>query len=382
MKIAIVATAAWYIANFRGNLIRALRQDGHDMLAISAVDRHVADIERAGARHLGVKFSRTSVNPWSELRTVLAVRRVLVAEKVDVVLSYTPKGNIYAALAMTGLKGAMLPNVSGLGRAFARPGLLRSLARVLYRLSLRNARHVFFQNREDLDLFLREGLVDEMKTQVLPGSGVDLRHFRPMPAQAEAARTARGGAVRFLLLARLLWDKGVGEFVEAARQVRAAVPGTQFHLLGFVDAPAPAAVPESTLREWAAEGVIEYLGASDDVRPHLSAADCVVLPSVYREGVPRSLLEAAAMGKPLITTDSIGCRDTVEDGVNGLLCVGRDAADLSRKMMQFLALSAPERELMGQRGRERMELRFDEAIIIKAYRERLARLAPPLSARA
>jgi glycosyltransferase involved in cell wall biosynthesis len=367
VKIAIVANTTWYLYNFRRNLMLALREQGHELIAVGSTDGYVQSLVAEGIVHKDVLFTGSGTNPLRELRTVLALRSIFRSESVDVVLSYTPKGNIYAALALLGLDGELVANVSGLGRAFVRDGPLTLLVRRLYRYAFRRARRVFFQNEDDRQMFLHEGLVDQDKSCRLPGSGIDLQRFAPCtPANAcSIARVADGAT--FLLVARLLWDKGIGEYVEAARVIRREYPDARFRLLGFLDPPGKRAVPIDTLRAWVAEGVIEYLGTTDDVRPHLEAADCVVLPSVYREGVPRSLLEAAAMGKALIATDSIGCRDAVDDNVTGYLCRPSDSVDLADKMRAFLHLAPAARLAMGRRGREKMEQQFDEKIVIRAY---------------
>lgn len=173
--------------------------------------------------------------------------------------------------------------------------------------------------------------------------------------------------MRFLLVARLLWEKGIGEYVEAARLIKKEFPKVKFQLLGPTDATNPAAIPRSILDLWVAEGVIEYLGSVDDVRPIVGSADCVVLPTYYREGTPRSLLEAAAMGKPIVATNWLGCRDVVENGCNGYLCQTRSVEDLSRKLRQMIELSPEARITMGDFSREKIAREFDEEIVIKRY---------------
>ena len=219
---------------------------------------------------------------------------------------------------------------------------------------------IFFQNDDDRKVFVDAGLVDVSKIERIPGSGVDLSRFVPTNIEC------RGEAPTFLLIARMLWDKGVGEFVEAGHLIRARHSAARLQLLGFLDVANPSAVPREAVETWVREGVVEYLGTTDDVRPYIGAADCVVLPS-YREGVPRSLLEAAAMGKPVITTDATGCRDTVDDEVTGFLCRPRDAQDLSDKMLRLISMSSAERQAMGMRGREKMVREFDERIVIERY---------------
>lgn len=370
MRIAVVANTSWYLYNFRLRLMRALMAAGHEVVAVGPPDSHADRLAAAGIRHCAVPLAAASVNPLRELRSVWALHRVFRSEGIEAVLSYTPKGNIYAAVAaaLNGLP--TVPNVSGLGRAFIRHSPLTWLVQQFYRLTFRRAERVLFQNQDDLALFVRMGLVGAQKAERIPGSGVDLERFAP---------GGSGGAVVkdkmvFLLVARLLWDKGVGEYVEAARVVRRQYPATEFRLLGFLDAQNPSAIPRAQVEAWVTEGVVDYLGSTDDVRPHLHGADCVVLPSAYREGVPRSLLEAAAMAKPLITTDAPGCRDTVDDGVSGFLCRLRDAEDLAEKMMRMMEMDRDRLVAMGRHGREKMVREFDERIVLKRYLELVAEI--------
>lgn len=359
MRIALVANTSWYLFNFRLNLMRALEAAGHRVVAIAPPDGYVDRIAAAGFRHLPVRLSGSGVNPLREAASVLALGRALRRSGAELVLGYTPKGNIYSGLAGIALGIPVIPNVSGLGRVFIRRTMLTTLVRALYRPVLRRAPSVFFQNEDDLGVFVRSGMVEAAKARRIPGSGVDLDHFRPAAQDAVSVPDAPV----FLLAGRLLWDKGVGEFVEAARALRVSHPHARFRLLGFVDADNPAAIARETVQDWVAEGIVEYLGATDDVRTHLAQADCVVLPS-YREGVPRTLLEAAAMERPIIATDAPGCRDALEDGVTGFLCRPRDARDLADRMRRMLSLSPEARARMGARGREKMIAQFDERIVI------------------
>jgi glycosyltransferase involved in cell wall biosynthesis len=291
------------------------------------------------------------------VRYLAALRRVRPA----VFLGYTAKPNVYGSLAAHLLGIPVINNVSGLGTAFIREGLLTRIVSGLYRHAFRRSSTVFFQNPEDRELFVSKRLVEAGKTSVLPGSGIDLRRFAP----AEAVRPG-GRPFTFLLVARLLWDKGVGEYVQAARRVREAHPDVRFQLLGFLDVANRTAVPRAEVERWVAEGVIEYLGHADDVRPFLAHADCVVLPS-YREGLPRTLLEAAAMGKPLIATDVPGCRHIADHGVNGYLCAVRDPAALAEAMSRMLALPVAERSAMGAAARAKAEAEFDERVVVDRY---------------
>ncbi|NML15085.1 glycosyltransferase family 4 protein [Azohydromonas caseinilytica] len=363
MRVAVVSNTAWYLFNFRLNLMRALQADGHEVVAVAPADAYAERLRAAGIGFEPVPISGGGTNPLVELQSVRRLRGVLRRRGVELVLSYTPKGNLYSALAGLSCGVPFVPNVSGLGRAFIRRSPVTLVAQALYRLTFGRALRVFFQNNDDLNVFVHAGLARAEQCERLPGSGVDLRRFTPAPLPQRPA-----DAPVFLLVARLMWDKGVGEYVEAARRVRQRHPQARFRLLGFVDVANPSAVPRAQVERWEAEGLVEYLGPTDDVRPFLAEADCVVLPS-YREGVPRTLLEAAAMARPIVTTDAPGCRDTVIDGQSGLLCRPADAADLGDKLLRFIDLAPQARQAMGHAGRALMERSFSEQLVLDRYRQ-------------
>jgi glycosyltransferase involved in cell wall biosynthesis len=379
LNIAIVANSSWYLFNFRSNLIRSLQLAGHYVITIGSRDSHSDRVAAVSSAHCDIVFSGTGTNPFRELSTVIALRRAFRRHKIDVVLSFTPKANVYAALAITGFPARLVANVSGLGRAFASHGFLRTVVQLLYRRTFSRSDWVFFQNDEDRKYFVDRLYVSADRSSRLPGSGVDVSRFMPRPSYGARARAV---STSFLLVARMIWDKGIGEFVEAAKIVRRQRPDAAFRLLGAVEQPGPAAVPLSMLQEWQAAGWIEYLGVTDDVAAHIAEADCVVLPSSYREGVPRSLLEAAAMSTPIIASDSVGCRDAVDDGVSGFLCRPRDAAHLADRMLAFADLPPQERMRMGRAGRIKMVREFDERIVLNCYVDLLAQWTlglPPIS---
>jgi glycosyltransferase involved in cell wall biosynthesis len=251
-------------------------------------------------------------------------------------------------------------NISGLGTGFSSGKLLKKVLINLFRLALSYPYKIFFQNEDDRREFIRLGIVHLEKTDRLPGSGVDLKRFTP------AIRMRRNELI-FLMVARLLWEKGVGIYVDAARLIKKKYPGTVFNLLGFLNVQNPSAVQKCDIESWEKEGVVKYLGSTDNVLQYYNESDCVVLPSFYREGVPRSLLEAASMELPIITTDHIGCRDVVEHGKNGFLCKMKDAQDLAEIMEMMILLTPEQREKMGREGRAKMEREFDERIVIEKY---------------
>ncbi|HRX36019.1 MAG TPA: glycosyltransferase family 4 protein [Aestuariivirga sp.] len=363
-RVLIVVNSVWNVLNFRMGLVRALRAQGYDVIVAAAPDHDTAALEKEGCRFVPIAIDSRGASVRRDFGLFLRYRRLLAAERPDIILGYTIKPNIYCSAAARLFGIPMVNNISGLGTAFIHGGLLGRLVTRLYALALSRSRCVFFQNPDDRALFLSQRLVHSSQARLLPGSGVDLRRFQSPGAGEER----RPGGLRFLLIARMLWDKGVGEYVEAARIVKRTHLEADFALLGFLDVENRSAIPRETVEGWAAEGVVRYLGHAEDVRPHIADCDCVVLPS-YREGTPRTLLEAGAMGKPLIATDVPGCRNVVDHGVNGYLCEVKDAEDLARAMTAMIELPAADRAAMGQASRHKIETEFDERLVVDCYLE-------------
>lgn len=358
--LVIAANTAWSIVNFRTNLLLRLKQEGYQLVALVPEDKGTDDLRRLGVDVRIIPVDSRGVSVANDLQLLLRYWRALGELKPVAFLGYTIKPNIYGSLAAR-LRGIpVINNVTGLGTGFVAGGMLQWIVSGLYRIGLRRSRMVFFLNREDRDLFLARGLVRPDRATLLPGEGIDLDRFQPQ---------ARTGApeLTFLLAARLIREKGIGEYVEAARKLMKVGRPMRFHLLGFVDPTDKSAVRASEIGAWEKEGLIEFGGAASDVRPHIAAADCIVLPTWYREGVPRVLMEAAAMEKPVITTDSPGCRETVDEGRTGFLCAPASVDSLVDAMSKVAALSDEERLDMGRAGRMKMERTFDEQIVISTY---------------
>ena len=366
MKVIIALNSSWNLLNFRSGLIRALVAEGYEVVAVAPDDAYSARLSELGCRFVPLPMDNQGTHPLRDLLLTFRFWRLLRRERPDVLLAYTVKPNIYGSLAAGQLGIPVVNNIAGLGAVFIKGGWLARLVRGLYRLALRRSAKVFFQNGDDRALFIDAGLVKPEQTDLLPGSGIDLTRFSANEKSSMLSAKDVGRPFRFLLIARMLRDKGVVEYVAAAKQIRARWPNVECGLLGFLDVQNPAAISTEEMNAWVAEGDVRYLGVSDDVRQEIAQADCIVLPS-YREGTPRTLLEAAAMAKPIITTDAVGCREVVDDGVNGYLCQVRDADDLAAKMHAMLGLSVAERAAMGQAGRKKMELQFDEKIVIDKY---------------
>jgi len=345
------------LVNFRGPLMSEMVRRGWEVTAVAggkdeSVRRRLLEM---GVRYEPVAISRTGLNPFADLATLLSAHRLLRRVRPDRLLCYTAKPVIYGSIAgrLAGVPG-IFSIITGAGFSFVEESaghrLLSGTLSRLYRVALSFNRAVFFQNPDDRRLFSAERRILEAEKCVLVnGSGVDLGRFPLTPPFRERPS--------FLLIARLIRQKGIAEYAEAARIVRGKHPDAVFRLLGPMD-DSPAAMPERRVREWAAEGAIEYAGETDDVRPYLAQTGVYVLPSYYGEGVPRSILEAMAMGRPVITTEWRGCRETVVPGENGYLVPPRDPAKLAEAMERFIL--EPERiERMGRKSREIAERKFD-----------------------
>jgi glycosyltransferase involved in cell wall biosynthesis len=364
--ILLSINASWNVVNFRQGLIRGLQAEGYRVVALAPPDAWSARFAELDVDYLPIEMDKKGVSPIRDLKLLARYYRILKAVKPDIFLGYTAKPNVYGSMAAQALGIPVINNVSGLGTAFIRQGLLTRIVSGLYRTAFKRSHTVFFQNDEDRQLFVAKRIVAADKAKLLPGSGIDLARFAPVPRGPGDA-----SPLAFVLIARLLGDKGVREYAEAARLVRGEAPDAVFRLLGFLEAENRTAVARSEVDAWQAEGLVDYLGPVDDVRPAIAAADCVVLPS-YREGLPRTLLEGAALGRPLIATDVPGCRQVVDDGVNGFLCEARSARSLADAMLRMIRLAPAERAAMGAAGRAKMEREYDERIVIGRYLETIA----------
>jgi len=362
-RILIAANSIWNIRNFRSGLIRALVDRGHDVVTVAPGPQGV-ELDEMPIRHRPCSIDRSGTNLLREIKSLRGLARIVREERPHLFLSFTIKPNIYGSLVCRFLKVPAIPNVSGLGTTFLGGSAFRCAVLMLYRIAFARAGTVFFQNPDDRDLFVSQKIVRPCQAVVLPGSGVDLSHFVPDVLPRDLS---------FLMIGRLLRDKGVYEFVEAARKLKARLPDATFSILGEIDPQNPTAIPEHQIEQWTAQGVIEYAGSAHDVRPFIRRSSAIVLPS-YREGLPRTLLEGAAMGRPLIGTDVPGCRQLVRDGSTGFLCRAADADSLAAAMERFAAMPYVQRARMGERARAMAEEEFDEGLVIGIYLDAAERL--------
>ena len=362
-RIVLASNTSWNIVNFRANLVRLLIRDGYEVVVVAPYDeRHAGEIRDLGCEYVPMPMDNKGANPFRDFCLFLAFWRLLRKIRPDCFLAFTIKPNVYGGLASHWMGIPVVNNVAGLGTVFIKRSWITPIAMWLYKIALQRSQKVFFQNDDDLKLFLAAKLVRDGQVEVLPGSGVDTKYFVP-----QCDRNRSQSRFQFLLIARLLWDKGVGEYVEAARLLLEKYPSTQFSVLGFLDVANRTAVSRQDIADWTSAGLIHYFGSATDVRPYIAAADCVVLPS-YREGTSRSLLEAASMAKPIIATDVAGCRQVVEHEVNGYLVKVRDSKDLAEKMERMLLAGHDHRKEMGVRGREKMIHEYDEQLVLNRYR--------------
>jgi glycosyltransferase involved in cell wall biosynthesis len=299
------------------------------------------------------------VNPIKDTALIFELMSIYRRIKPDIILHYTIKPNVYGTIAASILGIPVINNVCGLGTVFLKKNLVSRIALALYKISFRFPQKVFFQNEDDLNLFVQKKLVRKEVVDLVPGSGIDLAKFTPFDFK-------RNKRFTFLLISRLITDKGILEYIDAVRKLKREGVDARFQILGAIDAEHKRGISPELVQQWVDSGIIEYLGTTKDVRTFIQDADCIVLPS-YREGTPRTLLEAASSAKPMIATDVPGCNNVVEDNVNGLLCRIKDADDLAEKMRAMSSLKDETLRNFGLNARAKIEAQFDESIVINKY---------------
>lgn len=358
-KIAIVVNNSWYAWNMRANLGFAFQKQGYYVTFISPYDDYSENIKKH-FEYEDIDINSKGTNPFEDIKTIYNFYRVYKKVQPDIICHYNIKPNIYGTIAANILNIYTINNIAGLGTLFIKQNIVTKIAKCLYKFSQSKATKVFFQNKDDYKMFTDEKLVDRYKCGILPGSGVDIEKFKHIKKNDD-------GIFRFLLVSRMLWAKGIEEYVQAAKEIKQKYKNVEFQLLGHLDVESPTAISKKQMDIWVKDGYVNYLGSSDNVRVEISQCDCIVLPSFYREGTPRILLESASMEKPIITTNNVGCRDVVDDGINGYLCEVKNSRDLASKMEKMLNLSDIQRQSMGKKGREKMVDEFDENIVINKY---------------
>ena len=366
MIIVFTANTSWYLYNFRLNLMSSLKKQGHIIYFLASIDNYTNLLIEKGFIFKDVSLNRGITNLFKEIYSIYKIITFLKNNKINLVISYTPKVNIYSSIASVLNGNLYIPGISGLGSTFINKTLLTSFVLFLYKIFFKNSLKIYFENIDDLNYFINNKLVNSNKTVLVPGSGIDLVKFQPFPKINNLNTNLISNNFTFLLIARLLWDKGIQEYVDAAKIIIKLYPNVEFQILGFIDFNNPSSISKKQIDYWCQEGIITYLGETDDVRNYINASSCVVLPS-YREGLPKSLLEAAALERPVITTDVPGCRQAVIDGITGYLCEVANSQDLADKILKFILLNTEERFKMGKAARNFVVTNFDENIVINSY---------------
>jgi len=359
MKIAIVLNTSWNIYNFRMGFIQALLKAGHEVHTIAPVDEYTKYLAEAGCIHHPMKMDRRGANPIKDIALTGELFLIYLRMKPDIILHYTIKPNIYGTFAAALLGIPVINNVCGLGTVFLKRNLASLIALTLYKFAFLFPKKVFFQNSEDLNLFVAKKLVSKSRVDLLPGSGIDLEEFRPVEFK-------RNRHFTFLMISRIIIDKGVLEYITAIENLKAKGILARFQLLGSTDPEHKRGIKLNMIAEWISNGTVEYLGTTSNVIPYIANADCIVLPS-YREGTPRALLEAASCAKPIVATNVPGCRQVVLDNFNGLLCNSKDANDLADKMENMLSMKDIQLKQFGENGRSLVEKEYDQNIVIEKY---------------
>lgn len=364
--IVICSNYAWTIFNFRMPLIRSLTSSGFKVVLITQFDGYEKKIASEVHDVVPLFISRKGINPIIDIITLIDLVKKLKLIKPDYLFVFTIKPVIYGSLAARFLNIPNLVTITGLGTTFISKNWLTKVVKFLYRFSLKNSEVVFFQNNDDKQLFINSGLINQEVCKYIPGSGIDLNKFKFFDLPDKPNMT-------FLLIARMLGDKGIYEFIDAARILKKLYPKTNFQLLGAIDVENRTAITSGEINNWVNEGVVDYLGTTDNVSTFIRDSSCIVLPS-YREGASRVLLEAAAIGRPIITSDVPGCNEIVQDGINGFLCKAKDSNDLFKKLKKMTLLPYESKVKMSLVGRKKIEDEFDQSIVNKIYKDVLVKL--------
>ena len=364
--IAFVSYNTWTMYNFRLEVLKNFLDEGFGVLLIAEEDKWAPLLQQMGCSFVAVKIRNRSLNPLHDLQLFFALKEIYKNHRPDFIFHYVAKPNIYGTAAAGQLRIPSIAVITGLGHAFNKHNLLRTVIKSMYRYALRSAREVWCLNKEDAEYFVHHKLVPVQKLKVLSGEGVNTQHF-----SAAGFPKKEPGLFTFLLSARLLKSKGILEYADAALVLKRKNYSVHCYLLGAVEEH-PDAIGAEQINKWEEERGIRYLGFTRDVRPYLLQADCFVYPSYYNEGVPRSLLEACSMELPVITTDNTGCKELVEAGASGLLCKKRDRFELASRMEEMLLMEEGKRKAMGKRGREIVQSRYAVEFVIKSYNTAVA----------
>lgn len=360
-KILFLVNHDVVIYNFRLELVEKLLHDGHKVVISSPYGERIDDLVKLGCEYHKIDISRHGINPVKEIRLINGYKRLIKDIRPDIVLTYTIKPNVYGGMACASLDVPYVVNITGLGTAVENGGILQKITLVLYKIGLRKAQKVFFQNSENRDFMLKRGAV-KGAYDLLPGSGVNLTKFSAIDYPV-------GEKTEFAFISRIMKEKGVDQYLEAAEYMKEKYPDTVFHVCGFCEQDY-----EERLEVLHEKGIIVYHGMIKDVREVLKHVHCTIHPTYYPEGISNVLLESSACARPIITTDRAGCREVIEDGKNGFIVKQQDSKDLIEKIEKFIALPWEEKRQMGLYGRTKVEKEFDRNIVVEKYMNEIHKL--------
>jgi len=363
MKVIFVSNISWSLYNFRRGLMLEIKNRGHEVVFCAAKDDYTLKLEELGFRYLPIILERRGINLLKEFSLFFTLMNIYRKESPDWIFHNSIKPNLYGAIAAYFTGKSCINTISGLGYMFMRTSFLSKIVKVFYKFACFCAKKTCFQNQDDRQYFLNNKLITQEKCVLVAGSGVNTEYFKP--GVYIHKRSSENNFI-FLYLGRILWDKGIDELIRSVRILKMRYPLLGVNLLGMIDTGNPAGISESQIQGWVAQGLIKYLGEKADVRPDLENCDCVILPS-YREGTPKSLLEASAMELPVISTDVPGCRDVVENGVTGFLVKLKDQQALANAMEEMMKMTESQRKQMGKNGRAKVIKYYSESAVIQAY---------------
>lgn len=354
MRILILANNDIGLYKFRKELLECLISDGHTVYASLPEGDMIPDIEALGCEVIKTEISRHGTNPVQDLKLMQSYKRIIKEKKPDIVFTYTIKPNVYGGAACASLNVPYVANITGLGSAVENGGMMQKITLSLYRYGLRKAQTVFFQNKENEEFFTNKGLALG-KHKMLPGSGVNLQYYLPVEYPGE-------DTIEFVFVARLMKEKGIDQYLEMAKIIKGKYPHTQFHICGYCEE-----AYEDIVKEQQEKGIVIYHGLVKNMQEIYEKVHCVVHPTFYPEGLSNVLLEASACARPIITTNRSGCREVIDDGVNGYIVKQQDSKDLIEKVEKFIGLTYGQKMAMGTAGRAKVEKEFDRQIVVRKY---------------
>lgn len=361
--IGFVSNSAWYIFIHRWDVIVFLLQQGYNVLIVAPPDREVQAFNRHGIKYVPFEFSNKSRNPLEALTLYGRLTRLYKQYKPLFLFHYAIKANTFGNLAARRAGIPCVSIVNGIGYSFLQKNLLYHVVKMLYRQTLQIPREVWFLNTDDGALFIKEGLVDVSKVHILHGEGINTAYY----AKAHFEAIQPPSTFTFIIATRLLYSKGIGVLANALKILHNKGLSCACKLLAVVDDGHPDSIPQTVIEQWQSEKIFDVLPFTEEVRPHLAAAHCFVLPSYYNEGLPRCIMEAASMELPVITTNEKGCREAIIDAVSGFYCKTKDPVDLAEKMETMMLLTDADRHAMGNAGRKLMQQKFEVERICREY---------------